>query len=131
MKNLTRTICLTLAVLLGSVGTSWGADYDKGYSAYHAAVESGDLATALREWRHLAEQGDADAQYYLGLMYRDGFGVLQDNVYALMWVNIAISSGFDFATKRRYQLKAKMTPADISAAQELAQECVRKKYKGC
>jgi len=52
MKNLTRTICLTLAVLLGSVGTSWGADYDKGLAAAH----SGDFATALREFRPLAEQ---------------------------------------------------------------------------
>ena len=26
MKNLTRTICLTLAVLLGTMGTSWGAN---------------------------------------------------------------------------------------------------------
>ena len=55
MKKLTRTICLTLAVLLGSTGTSWGADFDKGVAAY----ESGDFATALREWRPLAKQGNA------------------------------------------------------------------------
>ncbi len=65
MKTLTRTICLTLTLLLGSVGTSWGADFDKGVDAY----KSGDFATALREWRPLAEQGHADAQYSLGLMY--------------------------------------------------------------
>ena len=90
-----------------------------------------DYKTAVKWYTLAAEQGTARAQYYLALMYRDGFGVLQDNVYALMWLNIAISSGFDFATKRRYHLKANMTPADISAAQELARECVRKKYKGC
>ena len=43
LKNL--TICLTLAVLLGNAGTSWGGDYDKGL----AAAQSGDYATALRE----------------------------------------------------------------------------------
>jgi len=64
MKKLTVTICLTLAVLLGGVGTSWGGDFDKGYAAY----KSGDHATAFREWRPLAEQGDAVAQYNLGLM---------------------------------------------------------------
>ena len=53
MKHLTRTICLTLAILLGSMGTSWGADFNKGL----AAAQSGDFATALREWRPLAEQG--------------------------------------------------------------------------
>ena len=30
MKNLTVIICLTLAVLLGGVGTSWGADSNYG-----------------------------------------------------------------------------------------------------
>ena len=65
MKNLTRTICLTLVILLGTTGTSWGADYQKGVAAY----ESGDFATALGEWRPLAEQGDARAQFNLGVMY--------------------------------------------------------------
>ena len=63
MKNLTLTICLTLAVLLGSTGTSWGADYQKGLAAY----QSGDFATALRERKPLAQQGDAKSQYMLGL----------------------------------------------------------------
>jgi len=29
MRNLTATICLTLAVLLGSAGVNWGADFQK------------------------------------------------------------------------------------------------------
>ena len=58
MKNPTVTICLTLAVLLGSAGVSESADFQKGSAAY----KSGDFATALREWKPLAEQGDADAQ---------------------------------------------------------------------
>jgi hypothetical protein len=29
MRNLTATICLTIAVLLGGVGVSWSADYYK------------------------------------------------------------------------------------------------------
>ena len=62
MKNLTTTICLTIAVLLGSAGMSAGADFQKGLTAY----KSGDYATALREWKPLAEQGNADAQNNLG-----------------------------------------------------------------
>ena len=57
MKRLTATICLTLTVLLGSAGLSWGADFQKGMDA----AQRGDYATALREWKPLAEQGDADA----------------------------------------------------------------------
>jgi TPR repeat protein len=43
---------------------SWSADFQKGLTAY----DSGDYATALREWTPLAEQGYADAQYNLGVM---------------------------------------------------------------
>jgi len=74
MKNLTATLCLTIAVLLGSVGVSASADWQKGFTAYN----SGDYATALREWKPLAEQGDAYAQTSLGLMYANGDGVPQD-----------------------------------------------------
>ena len=58
MKTLLTTLCLSIAVLLGSVGVSWSADYQKGLDA----AKSGDYATALREWTPLAEQGDANAQ---------------------------------------------------------------------
>jgi len=71
MKRLTATICLTFALLLGSAGVSESADFQKGLTAY----QSGDFATALREWKPLAQQGDAGAQYYLGLMYAQGKGV--------------------------------------------------------
>ena len=64
MKKLTTILCLTVAVLLGSAGMSWSADYQKGLDA----AKSGDFATALREWRPLAEQGNANAQYNLGII---------------------------------------------------------------
>jgi hypothetical protein len=63
MKKLTAILCLTLAVLLGSAGVSWSTDLQKGVAAY----QSGDFATALREFRPLAEQGIANAQYNLGV----------------------------------------------------------------
>ena len=69
MKHLTATICLTLAVLLGSAGMSESADFQKGAAAY----QSGDYATTLREWKPLAEQGDADGQSNLGVMVKSFF----------------------------------------------------------
>ena len=65
MRNLTVTLCLIIAVLLGSAGGSWGASFQKGFTAY----KSGDYATAPREWKPLAEQGDVDAQGNLGELY--------------------------------------------------------------
>ena len=89
MGKLTAILCLTIVVLLGSLGVSWSADLQKGLDA----ANRGDFATALREWRPLAEQGDASAQNNLGFMYVYGKGVLQDYVRAHMWFNIAASSG--------------------------------------
>ena len=56
-------------------------DLQKGYDAF----EAGDYATALQEWRPLAEQGDADAQYFLGVMYEKGNGVPKDYAEAVKW----------------------------------------------
>ena len=103
------------------------ADYVKGWNA----AQKGHFATALREWEPLAEQGDARAQYNLGWMYANGKGVIQDNLYAHMWSNIAASQGHEDAANNRDTVAKIMTPADISAAQNLARECVKKNYKGC
>lgn len=64
-------------------------------------------------------------------MYGTGQGVIQDTVYAHMWFNIAASLGIESAIKNREMTEGRMTPADISKAQQLARECVAKDYKGC
>ena len=64
MRHLTATLCLTLAVLLGSAGMSVSQDFQGGVDAYNR----GDYATALREFTPLAERGHAAAQYWLGEM---------------------------------------------------------------
>ena len=40
---------------------------------------------ALREYKPLAEQGVALAQFFLGLMYEEGLGVAQDAAQAAVW----------------------------------------------
>ena len=60
-----------------------------------------------------------------------GRGVIQDNVYAHMWGNLAASNGNENGGKVREIAAKNMTPAYISTAQKLARECVRKKYKWC
>jgi len=78
-----------------------------------------------------AGQEIAEAQSDLGGIYGTGQGVLQDNVRAHMWRNIAASSGDEMAVKNRGIVAKQMTPSQIAEAQKLARECVRKKYKGC
>ena len=50
-----------------------------------------DYQEAVRWFRAAAEQGEAKAQYNLGLMYYQGEGVLEDFVQAHMWANLAAS----------------------------------------
>ena len=78
-----------------------------------------------------AEQGHSGAQHILGLMYGNGLGVIQDNIYSHMWINIAASNGNKNAVKNRDIVAERMTAADISKAQSLTRACVEKKFKGC
>ena len=73
------------------------ADFQAGMDANNRE----DYATALHEWRPLAEQGDALAQYHLGVLYRKGRGVPQDDVQARQWYDKAAVQGH---AKAQYNL---------------------------
>ncbi len=90
-----------------------------------------DYKSAIKWYKLAADQGYDSAQYNLGLMYTRGQGVPQDYTIAHMWFNIAASQEAEGAAKQRDKLEKKMTPADISKAQDMARECVAKLYKGC
>ena len=47
--------------------------------------------------RTRAEQGDAEAQFLLGVMYDDGRGVPQDAVEAVRWYRLAAEQGHTVA----------------------------------
>ncbi len=66
---------------------------DRVFSQGVAAYKRGDFATALRIWRPLAEQGDADAQSNLGLMYDNGEGVPENDAEAVRWYRLAAERG--------------------------------------
>ncbi len=90
-----------------------------------------DYKQAMKWYRLSAEQGNADAQNNLGFMYHNGQGVLQDYTRAHMWMNLAASNGDEVATENRDNIAKLMTSAEIDKAQDLARECVAKRYKGC
>ena len=76
-------------MLLGSIGVGFAQDFQKGLDAY----KNGDYATALREWRPVAEQGIAEAQLNLGGMYDKGQGVVQDYTEAVKWYRKSAEQG--------------------------------------
>ena len=83
----TATMLLALGVVLVAA-PAW-ADFEAGVEAH----ERGDYATALKEFRALAEQGGAEAQNNLGWMYERGQGVLQDYAEAIRWYRMAAEQG--------------------------------------
>lgn len=92
------------------------ADYETGRRAWDA----GHLDEALTQWRAAADAGDGRAMLALGQRYQQGLGVLQDYVEAHMWFNLAASRGEAAALGERDAVAAKMTPAQIAAAQQRA-----------
>ena len=78
-----------LSLLVVAVGAAGAQNLDKGKEA----AWRGDYTTALAELRPLAEQGNADAQYNLANLYRDGRGVPHDDEQAAAWYRRAAEGG--------------------------------------
>ena len=93
MREGRRFITLELPVALALsivclVAPAW-ADFQAGMEAYNR----GDFKIALREWQPLAEQGDARAQFYFGLLYENGDGVPLGYTKARQWYEKAAAQG--------------------------------------
>jgi TPR repeat protein len=61
-----------------------------GYQSYL----KGHFDAAHEEWLPLAELGDAEAQFNMGVMYDEGAGVQQDLAKAAEWYKKAAEQGF-------------------------------------
>src|SRR5215467_5646768 len=83
------TLSYTVVIAILFVAPVW-AGWDEGFLAY----ERGDYETALKEFRPLAEQGIAIAQYSLGVMYDNGEGVVRDFREASRWYRSAAEQGY-------------------------------------
>jgi TPR repeat protein len=81
-------IVLGLYLLLASVNLAF-AGFDEGVEAY----DVGDYPTAFNEFRTVAEQGNAAAQFNVGLMYAQGWGVSRDYGEAAKWWRQAAEQG--------------------------------------
>jgi TPR repeat protein len=89
--NHLHSLVLAITLLVGGVSVATAEDLNKGFEA----AQSGDLETALQEWRPLAEHGNASAQFILGVAYRNGEGVPQDDAEAVKWYRLAAEQGLD------------------------------------
>lgn len=88
---------LFMAVLFLGMSAGAQADLQSAKSAY----KNKDYPAALKEFKSLAEGGNAEAQFYVGLMYDNGEGVTQDYrqvvthvQQAMTWYRKAAEQGF-------------------------------------
>lgn len=86
MRTLFRFVLLTAFALSPAILL---ADLQKGLDAY----SEGDYATALAVCQPIADEGIAGAQFCVGRMYGNGFGVAMDDELALKWLGLAAANG--------------------------------------
>ena len=86
-----KKILISLLLSIGLIGATFlaYADFNDGWTAYSKE----DYKTAFKEWRPLAEKGDAKSQTNLGILYYNGRGVLKDYKKALAWLKKAAEQG--------------------------------------
>ena len=103
------------------------AQFALGRAAFYGEGDTPqDFAEALKWMQLAAVQGHAGAQGFIGLMCETGHGVPKDYVHAYQWLTLA-ADGFpqpdpgrrDAALGARDVVAAKMTAAEIAAAQKL------------
>jgi len=87
MRAIFRFTSLIAFLLFPVIGLS--ADLQKGLDAF----SEGDYATSLAECQPLAEEGNAQAQFCVGRLYANGFGVAMDDAQALKWYGLAAAAG--------------------------------------
>ncbi len=119
-----RLISRSFPRAMGRSGIILGLVIGSMVSLEGVAQEVDDTAASLRA---AAEQGDASAQYNLGVMYLEGQGVKQDNVEAYAWIRTAAAQGRSGTLEIRAALLREMTPSEADRAIELARE-YREKY---
>lgn len=86
-----RTSLRVLAIAAGL--TLWAAAARADFAAGLAAYDAGDYATALAEWRPLAESGDNTAQVAVAGLYLFGHGTRADVAEAMRWYRRAAEAG--------------------------------------
>lgn len=77
----------------------------------------------------MAEKGNPVSQYSLGELYLKGKGVKTNAVVAFTWWNIAAVNGSKLAIKSLVKFPVKLTGNQISKADALAKEMIKKNPK--
>lgn len=81
---------LWTALLYIAISSTAHAGLDEGKAAYARQ----DYSAAMNELQPVAEQGNVEAQYYIGYIYQNGQGVNEDQQQAAKWYLKAANGGY-------------------------------------
>jgi len=80
---------------------------------------------AYQLWKPLAEKGNSDAQYYMGVMFANGQGVKRNFIVAYAWYSVAAEEQ-DMAEENRDDIEVKLSEPQLAQAKKLAREYTQK-----
>lgn len=110
-----------LALFLGLNLLFWAsvsfADWQENY---RNALDRQNFSEAVRIARSQAEQGDAEAQNCLGLLYLNGQGVTKDEIEGLTLLMVAAKNGSTAAGQHSEFLKTRMNKEHVDKASDVA-----------
>ena len=100
-------------------------------------THSTEQSEALESHLRAAEEGDAKAQYDLGISYAQGVGgEPQDYVLGYMWLNLAAASSEEMSSEVRRNMqeardttRRQMTSTQVAKAQRMARQWLEKHTK--
>lgn len=77
-----------------------------------AAYDNNDYVTAFTRFQAAATQGNADAQYYFGYMYRNGLGAPKNDAEGISWMRRSAEQGHAKAQYSLGQSYYNLNPAE-------------------
>jgi TPR repeat protein len=95
-KALSATTPEYLEAVLGATAgpdSFWADAFEKGNAYLHGKDVKANPEMAVRWLQQGASEGDARAQYALGICYHVGFGVAEDKAEAARWYGLAAEQG--------------------------------------
>ena len=78
-----------------------------------------------------ANQGDVSAQYNLGVMYSNGYGVIKNYTLSYMWLILAKYHNDNYADNAINNIKNRMTSVQVNKSQKMARICFESGYTKC
>ena len=90
------------------------------------AFNSGDVASAIRNFERAARYADKPSQFALGVIHMNGDGVPRDRALAFARLDVAAERGYDEIVEQRDILWDQLTDGERAAGQFLAKRLLGK-----